>query len=170
MPKEELRGRLHIPPQRWPGIVGRLVAEGVLRDGGNTVSEIGHVGGVGSRVAEADRVQALLREYGLAPPGVEELAREAGTDPGLVKALADEHEIVHVGGGLYFARDVVECFCREVLSMIDERGAVSAAEVRDRVGTSRRFVLALLEYLDDRRITRRSGDVRVRGSKAAACV
>jgi selenocysteine-specific elongation factor len=35
------------------------------------------------------------------------------------------------------------------------------AQVRDMFGTSRKYALALMEHLDDRRVTRRVGDERV---------
>ncbi len=38
--------------------------------------------------------------------------------------------------------------------------------IRDRFATSRKYAVALLEYLDDRRLTRRVGDSRVRGPGA----
>jgi selenocysteine-specific elongation factor len=41
------------------------------------------------------------------------------------------------------------------------QGSVTVAELRDRMGASRRPVLALLEYLDAQRVTRRVGDARV---------
>jgi selenocysteine-specific elongation factor len=37
---------------------------------------------------------------------------------------------------------------------------VSAAQVRDHFNTSRRYVLALLEHMDEVGITMREGDVR----------
>jgi selenocysteine-specific elongation factor len=168
--REELRARLHVPPGRWQATVAKLVAEDVVVDAGDTLGRPGRVGGIVARRQEADRVLALLDRYALAPPAAAELAREGGTDPGLIEALAEEGEVVRADGGMFFAPHIVEQFSRDVLAMIDERGSVTAAEVRDAVHTSRKYVLALLEYLDNQRITRRAGDVRVRGSRAPACV
>ena len=39
--------------------------------------------------------------------------------------------------------------------------AASAAELKDAMGTSRKYAIPLLEYFDDKGITRRSGDERV---------
>ena len=44
---------------------------------------------------------------------------------------------------------------------IDEHGSITVAQARDRFGTSRRYVLALLEHLDSIGFTRREGDERV---------
>jgi len=48
-----------------------------------------------------------------------------------------------------------------VREMVAEQGSVTVASLRDRMGASRRPVLALLEHLDARRVTRRVGDARV---------
>jgi len=44
--------------------------------------------------------------------------------------------------------------------MIRTQGEITAAQVRDHFQTSRKYVLALLEYLDAQGITERVGDAR----------
>ena len=48
-----------------------------------------------------------------------------------------------------------------VREIIRQEGSVTVAQVRDRFNTSRKYALALLEYLDNIRVTRRVGDARV---------
>ena len=48
----------------------------------------------------------------------------------------------------------------EVRRAIERHGQVSVADVRDRMNTSRKYALALLEHLDDIGVTVRQGDVR----------
>ena len=48
-----------------------------------------------------------------------------------------------------------------VKELIATSGSVSVAQLRDRMGASRRPVLALLEHLDAEKVTRRLGDQRV---------
>ena len=54
---------------------------------------------------------------------------------------------------------------REMVDRITEHlksnGKITVAEVRDLFSTSRKYALALMEHLDQRRITRRVGDDRV---------
>jgi selenocysteine-specific elongation factor len=42
---------------------------------------------------------------------------------------------------------------------------VTVAQIRDALGTSRKFLLPLLALLDGRGITRRRGDVRIAGPR-----
>jgi selenocysteine-specific elongation factor len=48
----------------------------------------------------------------------------------------------------------------EVRRLLAQKGTLTAAEVRDHFNTSRRYVLAFLEYLDAQGITVRDGDAR----------
>jgi selenocysteine-specific elongation factor len=48
-----------------------------------------------------------------------------------------------------------------VKELITSEGSVSVAQMRDRLGASRRPMLALLEHLDSAKVTRRVGDARV---------
>jgi selenocysteine-specific elongation factor len=48
-----------------------------------------------------------------------------------------------------------------VSERIKDSGEITVADVRDMFGTSRKYALALLDYLDKQRVTRRVGDARV---------
>jgi acetylornithine deacetylase/succinyl-diaminopimelate desuccinylase-like protein len=41
-----------------------------------------------------------------------------------------------------------------------QNGRINAAQLRDLLGTSRKYAISLLEHLDQRKITRRTGDDR----------
>ena len=57
---------------------------------------------------------------------------------------------------------------RTVGELIDRDGSLTLADFRDHFGTSRKYAQATLEYLDQRRVTRRVGDERVRFAGAGA--
>ena len=58
------------------------------------------------------------------------------------------------GTGAY--REMVE----QIKGRIEERGEITVADVRDMFGASRKYALALLDHLDQQRVTRRVGDAR----------
>lgn len=47
-----------------------------------------------------------------------------------------------------------------IVAHIEQHGAITLAQARDLLGTSRRYVQSILEYLDRARITVRHGDQR----------
>jgi selenocysteine-specific elongation factor len=53
-----------------------------------------------------------------------------------------------------------------IVGHLREKGTITLARVRDMFGTSRKYAQALLEHLDQQRITRRVGDERVLRRKA----
>jgi selenocysteine-specific elongation factor len=62
-----------------------------------------------------------------------------------------------------FSRPVHDELVDAVFELIDNQGGITAAMLRDRFGTSRKYAIGLLEYLDALGKTRREGDTRIRG-------
>ena len=79
----------------------------------------------------------------------------------LLNLLTDRGQVVKVHAGVVFAAGTYEEMVNRIKEHIRTNGQVSVAEVRDMFGTSRKYVLALLEYLDEKKVTRRVGDERV---------
>jgi selenocysteine-specific elongation factor len=88
-----------------------------------------------------------------------------GIDPQEVRELVRRGRVVE-RDGVYFAPSAIAAAAEAVAGLLDEQPAgVTVAEVRDRLGTSRKYVLPLLAELDHRGITRRRGDVRMAGPR-----
>jgi selenocysteine-specific elongation factor len=66
-----------------------------------------------------------------------------------------------VAPDLVYLPEAFEQIVATVVAAIRERGPISVASVRDLTGTSRKYALAIVAHLDERRITRRVGDDRV---------
>lgn len=101
----------------------------------------------------AEKLLQRLREAGVEPPPVE---------PGpAAKLLVKRGEAVELGPGLYGARDVAGYVLEEIKCVCREQGDITLAGFRDRMGTSRKYAQAWLEYSDSAGVTSRTGDVRV---------
>ena len=87
--------------------------------------------------------------------------REAGASAEVVRALARAGELVRLSEDVAFTPSAYAAALDLVREIVASEGSVTVASLRDRLGASRRPMLALLEYLDAQRITRRLGDVRV---------
>jgi selenocysteine-specific elongation factor len=81
--------------------------------------------------------------------------------PEIVRALTQRGDLVRLSEDVGFTREGYEAATALVREIIAADGSVTVAQLRDRMGASRRPVLALLEYLDSQRVTRRVGDTRV---------
>ena len=103
--------------------------------------------------AEAERLLEGLRRAGAEPPALE-------STPAL-RLLLKRGEVVGLGGNLFGAREAADGVLEEIKTTCREEGEISLAGLRDRLGTSRKYAQAWLEYSDTAGVTSRTGDVRV---------
>lgn len=164
LPAEELRSRLGLSPETWGAVTPALQESGLLSLLDGAVALAGHE----ARLTPAqERAAALVRQTLAAQPYTPPaLASLAGVDNALLEALTERGEIVPICDGVHLSRAAYDEMVAATLAAIDAVGSVTVATLRDRFGASRKYALALLEHLDDDRITRRVGDARMRGSRA----
>ena len=103
----------------------------------------------------ADELERRLAETPFAPPPLRP------DDHGAAAYLADAGRIVRAGKELAFTRAAFDQAQAAAVELATERGSVTLAQLRDRLGCSRRYAQALLEALDSHGVTRRVGDARV---------
>jgi len=163
MPREELKSRmkslLRGDARLFNLTLRRLVAAGELIETGPLIHRPAHTVRFSPQQQQAvDRLLSRFAASPYSPPTVKECQAEVGED--LFAALLDLGYLVSVAPDVAFRHSDYEHMVAEVRSLIQARGQVTAAEVRDHFNTSRRYVLALLEHLDAAGVTRRDGDVR----------
>lgn len=116
-----------------------------------------------------ERLSALLAEQGLAPASTAELAAQAGVDVGLARKvlgkLADAGAVVRLGPDLHFDAGAVERARQQIVAYLAEHGTMLAKDARDITGSSRKYVVPLLEYFDAQGVTKRDGDLRTLGKR-----
>jgi selenocysteine-specific elongation factor len=94
-----------------------------------------------------------LREARFEPPLDSEL------DPADLAALRAAARAVRVTKTLHYHPAVVDEVRERVVALAGRHGgAVTLSQVRDELGTSRKFAQALLEHLDSERVTIRRGE------------
>lgn len=105
--------------------------------------------------------QAMMNQP-FTPPSYKEAIEIVGED--VLHTLIDLENIVQVSEDVIFSADAYQQMVSGVLSLLDEHQEIDAKIVRDTFSTSRKYAIALLEYLDSIRVTRRVGDMRIKGS------
>nr|MBA2449080.1 SelB C-terminal domain-containing protein [Chloroflexota bacterium] len=162
MPKEELRTRLGIDARTFVRLLERLLADGLVAETGPLLRLPDHdVALTPEQQRLVERLLDGLRGSGASPPARDELEARFGVSPELTQALIDRGELVEVAADLLYPRDVYDVLVDEVKETIRQRGPITVAGVRDLFDTSRKYALALLGHLDERKVTRRVGDERV---------
>ncbi len=155
MPKAELASRLKLEAYSADA-VQRLSAEGLLVDRGATVSSPLHqIQLTQAQQAEIDAFLRALAENPYAPPS------DLIPEPDLLNLLIEQRQVVKVSSSVVLSASAYSEMVDGVTALIKAQGRVTLAEVRDLFGTSRKYAQALLEHLDEKKITHRVGDERI---------
>lgn len=109
-----------------------------------------------------DMAQALCDEAGFQPPTLDLCQESLGMEKKVFSKFIDDLKrmgLFVVVDGSFLLSSKVE---KKLLSVLKEvEGGITIASVRDITGSSRKFILPLLEYFDGKGITRRVGDKRI---------
>ncbi len=160
MPKEELKSRLRLAPRLFNEVIARAVRQGRLAERGTTVRLPDHqVRFTPEQQAKVDRLLEAFARQPYTPPSLSEAEAQVGAE--VLNALIEQGQLVKTSDDVAFLGEVYEEMVDRVIAHIQEHGSITVAQVRDMFGASRKYALALMEHLDDRRITRRVGDERV---------
>ena len=161
MAREELRSRLGVPPASFSSVVQGLLQDGLLVESDGSLGLPGHQVEVHAVDGTAAALVQLLARQPFAPPSLNEAAQQTGATSEVIRALAQRGEIVRLSDDIAFTKEGFEAAVAMVREIISSTGSITVAQLRDRMGASRRPVLALLEHLDAQHVTRRVGDARV---------
>jgi selenocysteine-specific elongation factor len=121
------------------------------------------------RLEDADaalvqRIAASLGSTPSSPPEVGQLERDLAIPRSrlteLLRVMERSGTVVRVSQDIYFLRDTVKGIEQALRERLSDQGEITPASFRDLVGTTRKYAVPLLEYLDRVGVTVRVGDRR----------
>jgi hypothetical protein len=101
----------------------------------------------------------------ISPPPLAAAARDAGCPAEGIRLLEQANRIVRLDDDLAWAFPTYRELAARALALATD-GPLTPAAYRDATGTSRKYVMAILEDLDRRAILRRTPDGHVPGPRA----
>ena len=136
-------------------LLALLVGEGAIERAGSLFRLPGRTAGIATE--EVDRVVRAVAEAEPTPPTVAEL-RQRGFASETIDAAIRQGVLVRIAPDLVLTRSMVD----RAIEAVRDAGSAGATVswVRERLGTSRRYAVPLMEHLDRTGATRRSGDLR----------
>jgi selenocysteine-specific elongation factor len=162
MPKEELRAALRMDPRLFAGLVAMVPDVAVEKE----LARLKAFQPALSGVDEATR-QKIVKEQqvaGFQPLFREELAAKLEIEEkkltDILKLMAKEGGMVRMTDSLYITRETYGRMISLLRDFFSRKPEMTVAEFRDVLGTTRKYALPFLEYLDSNKITLRVGDVR----------
>jgi selenocysteine-specific elongation factor len=119
-----------------------------------------------------DRIVAAHQASPFQPPEPKEFIPLAG---GNAHALKDIYEVavaegllIRISDQLYLAAEAEIELRRRIIARLQQGTGITVAEVRDLLGTTRKYAVPICEYLDRCGLTRREGDLRYLAPSASA--
>ena len=166
--KEELKARI---PKRsdirfFGPVLASLEKEGKALVDRDLVKKPGHK--ASSAVDQAGlqtKLENALQQGGAEPPGLKELCElvRCGEKEALehLNLLVREGRVVKIKSDIFYAPQPLRSLQEKLVAYLQEKGEVTPPQFRELTGLSRKFMIPLLEYFDQEKITIRVGDKRV---------
>ena len=159
MPRERLKSHLALDSGVFDSILSTLADEGVLVESGAGLWLSQHK--IIFSPKQQAQIDALLRDFETqpyAPPGYKQSVERIGEE--LLTAMIATKLLVRVGEDVLLLPQVFQVMQQAVIDHINQHGSITLAALRDQFETSRKYAVAVLEYLDQTGVTVRRGDVR----------
>ncbi len=166
--KEELRTRVFegIKPRLSDLIFGYFESEGLIKLENQYAARSGFK--VQFNKIQEQIKDAIEKSYGenpYNPPKLAELAEKRRLDKNqcqlVYNALVDMGRLVKLDEDIAIAADAYSKAVELLRKYIKDNGSIQLGQFRDLLGTSRKYAMALLDYFDQNKITKRVGDDRV---------
>lgn len=155
-PTQEIRSRTGLSQAVYLKALARLVAEGVLVEDNPYLRRPDHQVELNpEQEQQAAAYRQALEQNPYTPP------TERHPDAELLGVLVDRGEVVKVNESVVFAAAAYREMMERIVAHLEREGSITVADARTMFDTSRKYILPLLEYLDQQRVTRRVGDERV---------
>ncbi len=106
-------------------------------------------------------ILAQLEKEALTPSLVKDYI-DTPAKQAVMDGLLEEELVVKVSEDLIYDKEVVSKLTEEVIAILDANKELQMSDIRDKYELSRKFAIALLEYFDRIKLTKRMGDKRVR--------
>ena len=156
VPIQEIRSRLGLSQPVYLRAVSRLAAEGFLVEEGQALRLPDHQVTLSPQLEQqAQAYIGALEKEPYSPP------TDRSLDSELLGVLISQGKVVRVNESVVFAASAYREMTERIVAHLREEGTITVADARTMFDSSRKYILPLLEYLDQQRITRRVGDDRV---------
>ncbi len=161
MPKEEIRQKLmpKADKKQAMALFARISSAGEVRSSVDLLWLPGHSAVLTEEQRKtADAMEAAFRKDLFTPPDLVGAISVAGKGASqIADYLVGEGVLVKVSSEVAFHKDAVAAALKEASKF---EGQFTAAMLRDALGTSRKYAIAMLEWMDSQEYTQRSGDNR----------
>jgi selenocysteine-specific elongation factor len=159
MPLEELKSQSSLVDDVFREAVGQQIKAGLVVQSGPNIRRFDFE--VLFNDAQEKLIEGLLEQFSTnptQPPSVADCMAAVGED--LYQALVGQERLKQVSSEVVFSPDAYQKMVDKITERLKKEGTITVAQARDMFGSTRKYILALLEHLDTEGITIREGDDR----------
>lgn len=146
-------------------ILNYFIEQGSIKESNGLISLAGFTLSLSpEEEAVQEQILAFYEKSGYSPLDKEEVIAKfpkKQNPEALISHLIDQGKLIRLDDKINMHPRYVEAARDFVVKHIQENGSIKLAEVRDKIGSSRRFAIAILDYFDRQKLTRMQGDVRI---------
>ncbi len=160
-PQIMLQNLLHIDKRPAQAVINGLIDDGLI------IQEEGLLRLTSFKITftkeQTRMVNDLIQDFKnaeLQTPAVKEVIEKIGDD--LYQYLINSGILKTVSPSVVFLSEQVDAIVQKTEDFLAEKSRITVADFRDHLSTSRKYAVALLEYMDEHKITRREGDYRIK--------
>ncbi|MDH4101386.1 MAG: selenocysteine-specific translation elongation factor [Nitrospirota bacterium] len=161
LPSASLASRMKLPIEVFEEIVTSLVNEKKLVRSGALIRSADFKPVLNVNQQEAsEKIMALFAANPFAPPSRGELVSQNPAYADVIKYLKDQKNLVELSDGILFRPQDFQAIREKIAGFLKANGPATVSQIREMLGTSRKYVLPVLGRLDEEGFTKRDGDLR----------
>ena len=154
--REELRNKLNLSQESFNSVIRMLEETKSLTESNSLISIYDYKPEFSEEQSQvAERFVSDIAGGRFSP------RTDIQIDDDILNFLLEKGRLVKVAEGVVFSREIFDEMLVGLRNYISHNDEITVGDFRDLYQTSRKYALAVLDYLDQQQITRRVGDARV---------
>ena len=111
------------------------------------------------------KIFKILKDNPTCPPNEKTLISQIAEGKEIIDFLIQEGEIVKLSDGILLESKNYDIMKNKLIDFLKINGSISIAQVRELLGISRKYIIPLLNKMDEEKITQRKENVRILKTK-----
>lgn len=155
MPLQDFRGQLKLKTAPFNAVLNSMITAGIVSTNKASICIPSH------EPSLSPAAEAKVKEYiSLISKDRYSPSTEHLIDIELLQFLSERGDIVRISGDIVYTVDAYNEIEMKILDAGSDGREITITGVRELFGTSRKYTLAVLEHMDSKGLTRRTGDSR----------
>jgi len=111
------------------------------------------------------KILKILKDNPTNPPNEKTLISQIAGGKEIIDFLIQEGEIVKLSDGILLESNNYDIMKNKLIDFLKINGSISIAQVRELLGISRKYIIPLLNKMDEEKITQRKENIRILKTK-----